>query len=168
MYTYTYELTPSKTHSTINYCEKEVRATLLSAPENINDGYAFRRSGKVLRIDSDVMEPQRIVVTLSSPETITHASRSLSALTRYLTTSHANIWVSEIYHKTLFRMRLLSTHSDDTPEDLSDLDLMRGLMGLLFGDCTPDPALKGTITEVKRLILPFLKEPVNKGDNNHE
>lgn len=158
MQIYKYELTPSKPHSTINYCEKGVRATLLKAPQSINDGYAFRRDGKALRIEAENVGPQRIVVTLESKASLPHATRSLSALTRYLSTRHADIWAGEIYNRTIFRMTLLSADSDNAPEDLSDAELSAGLIKLLFSDNAVDPALRKTIVEVKRLLLPFLKQ----------
>lgn len=159
MYRYVFELTPAKPHSSFNYCD--VQDILLEAAEAANGGYAYRADGKAISIDS--VMPQKIHLTLRSRAALTHAARCLSAFTRALTGGHPDVFSSEIYHRTLFRMDLISSDVsfvDSTERDVSDPELLRGIVNLLFfspGPTKPERDLRAkTISEIKRILLPYL------------
>lgn len=160
MYNYYFELTPSKPNSTIDFTSNNIYKTLITSTENVNNGLAFKRDGKSITITN--IEKKKIYMTLSCKTALIHAARSLSAITRYLTTHYPNTYENEIYNKTLFSMKLLSQESSFGSEisDISDADLLKGMVDLLYTYTTStkkeaDLRME-TIKNMKKLIRPFL------------
>lgn len=160
MYNYYFELTPSKPNSTIDFTSNNICKTLIASTENVNNGLAFKRDGKSIMITN--IEQKKICITLSCKTALIHAARSLSAITRYLTTHYPDTYQNEIYNKTLFSMKLLSQESSFGSEmsDISDADLLKGMVDLLYTYTTSTKKeadlRKETIENMKRLIRPFL------------
>lgn len=158
MFTYVFELTPSKPRSEIDYCS--IRQILLDTVESVNHGYSFQLDGKSVTVSN--IEPQKISLTLQCKTALRHAARSLSAITRYLTGHYAEIFQAEIYNKTLFHMNLISQKSsfDCNTDDISDTDLLKGVVDLLYTYTTTtrqEAQLRvETIHKMKDLIKPYL------------
>lgn len=159
MYSYFFELTPAKPHSTINYCADDIRQKLLDAAETVNRGYTFRTDGKSVTITD--IQPKKIKLTLQCKTALRHSARSLSAITRYLTANCAD-FQEEVYNRTLFHMDLVSQKSsfDGNPDNISDAELVKAVVDLLFAGTTETKMEADlrveTIRAMKELIKPFL------------
>lgn len=157
MYQYRFELTPAHPHSKIDYTSESIQQKLRDAAQTVNRGYTFRTDGKVIEITE--IEPQKIALTLMCRTALRHSARSLSALTRYL--SPLEEFQGEIYNRTLFCMNFLSQTSsfDGDIEGISDADLLKGVVDLLFSSTTATKAEADfrmeTIRSMKKMIRPF-------------
>lgn len=104
-----------------------------------------------------------MILELTSKTSLTNPSRSISALTRYLTTYHKDVFESSIFNKTLFSIELLSCEiaSSSIFEEMSDEDLLKAMIDLLYGYTATNNAdtlaRKKTISEIKKLMLPYIK-----------
>lgn len=160
MYYYSFSLTPSQPNSSINYTQfsKEI----LSAAKSVNDGIAFKRDGKSIDISPMNIDNQKILLTLKCKTPLIHAARSLSALTRYLTTNYSDVFSQYVFNKTLFHMTLDKQYSSYDDMSISDTDLIHGVIDLVYTHTTStkDEAdlREKTISSMKELIKPYLKK----------
>lgn len=158
MYNYTFLLTPARNKSDITFTK--YKQLVLEAVNNINNGLAFKRDCKKLSIDVNNIRDKEITLILSSKNMLTNPSRSLSALTRYLTTYYPETFHPYIYNKTLFNINLLSqaTSSGLTTEEISNEELLKAIIDLLYStDVITNKSKKDTILQIKELITPFIK-----------
>lgn len=160
MYYYNFKLTPSQPNSNVKFTE--YIPEILAAANSANNGIAFKRDGKTIDIRNEDIAAQEIMLTLRCKTPLTHAARSLSALTRNLTGNYPDIFGKYIFNKTLFHMELLSQHSSFDDLEITDTDLIKGVIDLLFTHTTTtkeEAALRErTITEMKELIKPYLQK----------
>lgn len=157
MYNYTFLLTPSRNKSDITFTS--YKPLILEAINNINNGLAFKRDCKKLFLDANNICDKEITLTLSSKNMLINPSRSISALTRYLTTYYPETFEPYIYNKTLFNINLLTqeTSTGLTPEEFSNEELLKAIIDLLYStDAITNKSKKETILEIKKLILPFI------------
>ena len=110
MYNYTFLLTPARNKSDIAFTS--YKPLILEAINNINNGLAFKRDCKKIFLDVDNIYDKEITLILSSKNMLTNPSRSLSALTRYLTTYYSETFHPYVYNKTLFNINLLKETED--------------------------------------------------------
>ena len=162
MYTYFFHLSPSKSNSNIVYTDEKVKNMLNEAITAINNGLAFSRDGKTISINN--IDVNKIELTLSCKTALTHSARSLSALTRYLTTYYSEYFEPYVYNKTLFNMKLISqeSHFGLETNEISDTDLLKGVIDILYTYTTTtkkEADLRiDTINQMKDLIKPFLSK----------
>ena len=100
MYYYNFKLTPSQPNSNIDYTKHQQE--ILSSINSVNNGIAFKRDGKTIELTTTDIESQEIRLTLKCKTPLSHAARSLSALTRNLTGNYPNIFAQYVFNKTLF------------------------------------------------------------------
>lgn len=160
MYYYYFQLTPSQPNSNIDY--KKHQKEIISAINSVNNGIAFKRDGKAIEITNSDINTQEINLTLKCKTPLSHAARSLSALTRNLTGNYPNIFSQYVFNKTLFHMELISQESSfDDLEEISDTDLLKGVVDLLYTHTTTTrieaDLRKKTISNMKELIKPYIK-----------
>lgn len=161
MYTYRFELTPSKPGSDIDYTAADIKESISESAKGVNSGIVYRRDDKSIEIEK--IEKQRIVLKLTCRTSLLHSARSLSAVTRYLTTYYQEVFKDEIYNKTLFRMRLLSQESSfgRHGSDISDAELLKGVVDLLYTYTTSTKkeadSREETIRQMKELVKPYLQ-----------
>ena len=158
MYIYTLELTPSKKFDNIDYTQ--YKDIFSEACLYINKGLFFTRDKKELSILE--LNRESLIVKLSSKNSLQNPARSISALTRFLTTNYTDIFKGYVYNKTLFSMRLISSDNistDDTYE-ISDEELLKVLIDLLYAytakSVSDTQRRKKTIDQIKTLIKPYL------------
>lgn len=160
MYIYTFKLLFAKKRTNLNFVE--CKDIISVAVNDINDGIAFKRDGKRFQIDQ--LDKDKLILKLTSKNALTNPSRSISALTRYLTTYHFDVVGSSIYNKTLFSIILLSQENivSSRPQDMSNEDLMKAMIDLLYGytsiSNSDTLARNKTIQEIKQLLAPYLKK----------
>ena len=160
MYYYRFQLTPSHPNSDIDYTKYQ--QVIISAINSVNNGIAFKRDGKNIEITNSDISSQKIHLTLKCKTPLSHAARSLSALTRYLTGNYPDIFAKYIFNKTLFHMEMISQYSSfDDMNELSDTDLLKGIIDLLFTHTTTTKTesdlREKTISNIKELIKPYIK-----------
>lgn len=159
MYVYTFELTFAKKRTTLKF--NECKDIIEGAINDINNGIAFKRDGKSFKIEQ--IRGNDLILKLTSKNSLANPSRSISALTRYLTTYHWNIVGNSIYNKTLFSLKLLSQENivPSAPQELSNEDLMKGMIDLLYGYTSTSNSdtlsRNKTIKEIKQLVAPYIK-----------
>lgn len=161
MYYYCFQLTPSHPNSNIDY--QKYRNEIILAINSVNNGIAFKRDGKTIEITNNDINTQEINLTLKCKTPLIHAARSLSALTRNLTGNYPNIFSQYVFNKTLFHMELISQGSSfDDMEEISDTDLLKGVIDLLYTHTTTTKAeavlREKTISNMKELIKPYIKK----------
>ena len=105
MFIYNLELVPSKKYVSLDYTK--YKDIFSESCTYINRGLAFTRDQKALKILS--IEKEKITVQLESANPLQNPTRSLSALTRFLTSNYSGIFEEYVYNKTLFNMSLIST-----------------------------------------------------------
>lgn len=161
MYKYTYELIFAKKNSNLNFIDS--KKYIEEACSNINKGLVFRRDGKKIEVSD--WEKEKIILNLYSKESLQNPSRSLSALTRYLTTNYEEYFRDSIYNRTLFSIVLLSQENtidkmDNT--EISDAEMFKAIYDLLHNFTSSSNsetiARAKTIRQMKELILPFLSK----------
>lgn len=159
MYYYRFQLTPSQPNSEIDYTNYQ--SEILSAINSVNNGIAFKRDGKFIEMSNNDINSKEIKLVLKCKTPLVHAARSISALTRYLTTNYSDIFSKHVFNKTLFHMNLIS--QDSSYDDLgmiSDTDLIKGIVDLLFTYTTTTKTeadmRKQTISSIKELIKPYI------------
>lgn len=160
MYYYKFKLTPSQPNSEIDYTMYQQE--ILAAIDSVNNGIAFKRDGKTIDINKEDINEKEITLTLNCKTPLDHAARSLSALTRNLTGNYSDIFSKYIFNKTLFHMDLISQDSSYDNLNISDTDLMKGVIDLLFTHTTSTKAeadlREQTISQMKELIKPYIKK----------
>lgn len=160
MYEYTIELVPAKKFCDMNY---ESHAHIFDeACIYINKGLSFTRDGKELSMET--ITPDKIVVKLKSKSSLTNPVRSISALTRYLTSNYREVFKNYVYNKTLFSMTLTNTQiiNSNSPDDISNEELLKTMIDLLYGytskSASDTQKRKKAIDEIKKIILPYYKK----------
>lgn len=160
MYFYRFKLTPSQPNSTIDYTK--YLQELSEAINSVNNGIAFRRDGKCIELAKNDIKEKEIMLTLCCKTPLEHAARSLSALTRNLTVNYPSIFSEYVFNKTLFRMDLISQDSSFSDLEMSDTDLLKGVIDLLFTHTTTtkdEAELRvQTIKTIKELVKPYIKK----------
>lgn len=157
MYTYLFELTPARRGN--RFVPSDYIEELKAAEENINNGLAFRRDGKKIKIES--VDDEKIMLTLTCKTALVHASRSLSALTRYLTTYYRDTFEEYVYNKTLFAITLISQKSsfESSKEVLSNEEILKGVIDLLYSytttTLTEANERKKVIETISDLVKPY-------------
>lgn len=158
MYYYRFQLTPSQPNSEIDYTNYQ--SEILSAINSVNNGIAFKRDGKFIEMSNNDINSKEIKLVLKCKTPLVHAARSISALTRYLTTNYSDIFSKYVFNKTLFHMNLISQDSSYDDLVISDTDLMKGIVDLLFTYTTTTKTeadmRKQTISSIKELIKPYI------------
>ncbi|MCI9614753.1 MAG: hypothetical protein HFG93_06280 [Dorea sp.] len=160
MYIYTFKLSFAKKRTTLIF-DEHIIDIISKAIEDINDGIAFKRDGKKFQIEQ--FGDSELVLKLNSKNSLKNPSRSISALTRYLTTYHWDIFENSIYNKTLFSLELLSQENrvSSMPQEMSNEDLMKGMIDLLYGytsiSNSETLSRNKTIQEIKKLVAPYIK-----------
>lgn len=158
MYIYTIELTPSKKNISINF--NDYKTIFEEARDNINRGLTFIRDGK--KIEFEEILSEKLIVNLKSTGSLKNPTRSLSALTRYLTSNYSNIFCVYMQNQTLFTMNLINTQMDLplNSEDISDEEMLKTLIDLLYAFTAKSvPEIqnrKKTIKQIKELIRPYI------------
>lgn len=160
MHTYIFSLMFARKRTALNFVE--YKDIFIEAINDINDGSAFKRDRKNFQIEK--IDADELIIKLTSKESLTNPARSISALTRYLTTYHFDIFGNSIYNKTLFKIELLSkeNHVSTAPQDLSNEDLIKGMIDLLYSYTSTSNSetlsRNKTIQEIKKMIAPFIKK----------
>lgn len=158
MYYYRFQLTPSQPNSNIDYTNYQYE--ILSAVNSVNNGIAFKRDGKFIEMSNNDINSKELKLVLKCKTPLVHAARSLSALTRYLTTNYSDIFSKYVFNKTLFHMNLISQDSSYDDLVISDTDLIKGIVDLLFTYTTTTKTeadmRKQTISSIKELIKPYI------------
>lgn len=160
MYIYTFKLSFAKKRTTLNF--NGCKNIISDAIKDINNGIAFKRDGKKFQIVQ--FSDSELILKLNSKNSLTNPSRSISALTRYLTTYHWDIFGDSIYNKTLFSLELLSQENpvSSMPLEMSNEDLMKGMIDLLYGYTSTSNSetlsRNKIIQEIKKLVAPFIKK----------
>lgn len=159
MYIYTFKLSFAKKRTTLKF--NECKDIISNAINDINDGIAFKRDGKNFQIEQ--FGDNELILKLTSKNSLTNPSRSISALTRYLTTYHLDVFENSIYNKTLFSLELLSQENcvSSMPQEMSNEDLIKGMIDLLYGytsiSNSDTLSRNKTIQEIKKLMAPYIK-----------
>lgn len=160
MYIYTFKLKFAKRHTTLTF--NGYNHIFVSAIADINNGLTFKRDGKIFKIEK--IEETFLILQLKSRNSLKNPSRSIAALTRYLTTYNFDIFGNSIYNKTLFSIELLSQGSyvsSIDPQTISDEDLLKCMIDLLYGSSMSNSDIVSrnkTIQEIKRLVAPYIKK----------
>lgn len=160
MYYYSFKLTPSQPNSDIDYTDYQQE--ILSAIRTANSGIAFKRDGKRIDVAKEDIKSNEIILTLNCKTPLERAARSLSALTRNLTGNYPEIFSKYVYNKTLFHMELISQDSSFDDLEISDTNLLKGVIDLLFtytATTKTDAILREqTISKIKELIKPYIQQ----------
>lgn len=158
MYYYRFQLTPSQPNSEIDYTNYQ--SEILFAVNSVNNGIAFKRDGKFIEMSNNDINSKELKLVLKCKTPLVHAARSLSALTRYLTTNYSDIFSKYVFNKTLFHMNLISQDSSYDDLVISDTDLIKGIVDLLFTYTTTTKTeadmREQTISSIKELIKPYI------------
>ena len=159
MYVYTLELTPAKKYETVDYTS--FTEIFNEACHYINKGLSYTRDGKELHVKE--INTDNLIVILKSANSLQNPARSLSALTRFLTTNYSNIFKEYVYNKTLFSMKLLESnciYSNDSSY-ISDEEMLKAIIDLLYAftakSVSDTQNRKKTIDQMKELIRPYMK-----------
>ena len=159
MYVYTLELTPAKKYETMDYTS--FTEIFNEARHYINKGLSYTRDGKELHVKE--INTDNLIVILKSTNSLQNPTRSLSALTRFLTTNYSNIFKEYVYNKTLFSMKLLESnciYSNDSSY-ISDEEMLKAIIDLLYAftakSVSDTQNRKKTIDQMKELIRPYMK-----------
>ena len=157
MYIYHLELTPAKKFINLDYLSYE--NLLYEACNYITSGLAFTRDNKCISITK--IEKEKICVTLTSKCSLQNPARSLSALTRYLTSNYSQIFKDYVYNKTLFKMELIATETEGNEElVITDELLLKTLIDLLYfypAKSESETQLRNkTVMQMKEMIKPFI------------
>lgn len=157
MYIYYLELTPAKKYIDLDYISYE--NIFYEACTYISNGLAFTRDNKSISIAK--IEKEKISVTLTSKCILQNPARSLSALTRYLTTNYSQIFKDYVYNKTLFKMELVATETEGNEElVITDELLLKTLIDLLYfypAKSESETQLRNkTVMQIKEMIKPFI------------
>lgn len=160
MYVYTLELTPAKKYGAIDYTS--FTEIFNEACRYINKGLSYTRDGKELHMRE--INTDNLIVILKSTNSLQNPTRSLSALTRFLTTNYSNIFKEYVYNKTLFSMKLIDTsciYSNESSH-ISDEEMLKAIIDLLYAftakSVSDTQNRKKTIDQIKKLIKPYLKQ----------
>lgn len=160
MFIYNLELVPSKKYVSLDYTKH--KDIFSESCTYINRGLAFTRDQKTLKILS--IEREKITVQLESANPLQNPTRSLSALTRFLTSNYSGIFEEYVYNKTLFKMSLINTISDDSDADvtISDAEMLKIIVDLTVGFTSKSESesskRKKILDQIKDLIKPYIQK----------
>ena len=160
MHSYIFRLKLAKKRTTLTL--SDCKNIIYDAVTDINNGITFKRDGKKFEIVE--FRDNEFILKLSSANALVNPSRSLSALTRYLTTYHWDVFSQAIYNKTLFSIELLSQENipSSNPEEMSNEDLLKGMIDLLYGYTSTSNSdtlsRNKTIQQIKQLVAPYMKK----------
>ena len=170
MFCYKYKLVPANKKSPIDYTLYKDSIEL--AIETANHGSVFIRDRK--KIELIDIQPQMINIYLHSVKKLEHPARSLSALTRALT-SYSFVWKAELYSKKVFNMIPISmievSDADDSKsEDMTNEDILKTMIDLLYqpvyGNYNDEQDRKEAIGEIKKILLPYYIGEKNKDEDS--
>ncbi len=153
MFCYSFILTPSRSKSDIVFTD--FANLFIEAIAHINAGLAFKRDGKELEIDASSIKEKTLRITLRSPMQLTNPARSLSSLTRYLTSNYPDEFRPYIYNKTLFNIKpdTQSSITGETKDEMTNEELLKSIIDLLYTQ---------TNTKEKTQAIKDLKEIVKR------
>lgn len=150
MYFYRFILTASRLKSGLVFSEHKEKFS--EAVRSINSGIVFQRTGKTLSIDK--IQERSMEVTLESRGQLENPAKSLSAITRYLTTNYPEIFNKYLYNKTLMNMKLDSQSSSPDPlEKMNNSELLKRIIDILSEP--ESEKKKKTIAELKDTVTKF-------------
>ena len=157
MYSYNFLLKPANKHSNINYLE--ISDLITSSSISCNQGVTYTRDSKEMELID--IKPNQIQLKLHCKTPLVNASRSLSALSRELLKNNSDVFTDSIYNKTLFSIQLLDEQHSFSDESLSDPDLIKAIVDLLYTYTATTPAdaekRNSTISQIKTLVAPYYK-----------
>lgn len=170
MFCYKYKLVPANKKSPIDYTL--YRESIELAIETANNGSVFIRDRK--KIELIDIQPQVINIYLHSVKQLEHPARSLSALTRALT-SYSFVWKAELYSKKVFNMIPISMvevaeNDASTSEDMTNEDILKTMIDVLYqpvyGNYNDERDRNEAIGKIKEILLPYYKCQINGGKEN--
>jgi hypothetical protein len=157
MYEYTLELTPAKKYKDMNY--ENYANIFYESCKYINKGLSFTRDGKELSITE--VSTDKLVVLLKSKNSLQNPARSISALTRFLTSNYSDIFKNYIYNKTLFSMKLIDskTANATSAKEMTNEEMLKTIIDLLYAHTAISVSdtqnrIK-TIERIKELVEPY-------------
>lgn len=171
MFCYKYKLVPANKKSPIDYTLYKDSIEL--AIETANNGSVFIRDRK--RIELIDIQPQMINIYLYSIKQLEHPARSLSALTRALT-SYSFVWKAELYSKKVFNMipiSMIETGDGDKSgsEDMTNEDILKTMIDLLYqpvyGNYNDEQDRNKAIEQIKEILQPYYKGEFNKKEEEN-
>ncbi len=154
MYRYTFQLSPARQKSELIFTQHQT--ILQEALDAINSGISFQRDGK--HLDMLHIKDKELILCLTSQEALPNPARSLSALTRYLTTNYPAIFSPYIYNKTLCNMYLLSQEETSVPQadfTLSNEEILKEMVDLLY-TYPNTKEVKSAKNEIISILQPFV------------
>lgn len=157
MYKYKFNLTPARTKSDISFTN--YANLIIAAVNNVNSGITFKRDCKQIELNPADITDKNITLNLYSKEYLVNPARSLSGITRFLTTTYPESFSPYIYNKTLFNMSLLSQSSSQaqTNDELSNEDLFKAIFDLLYSSKHINNKQKNiAINQLKDIVKPFM------------
>lgn len=157
MYSYEFLLKPASKLSNINYVD--LSELIISSIESCNQGVTYTRDSKEIELLE--IKPNQIQLKLHCKTPLVNASRSLSALSRELLKKAPSAFNDSIYNKTLFSIQLLNEYHSFSDESISDPDLIKAIVDLLYTYTATTPAdaekRDSTISEIKALVAPYYR-----------
>ena len=154
MFCYSFILTPSRSKSDIVFTD--FTNFFLEAVAHINAGLAFKRDGKELELDASAIKEKALRISLRSPIQLNNPSRSLSSLTRYLTSNYPNEFKPYIYNKTLFNIKpdTQSSITGKTDNEMTNEELLKSIIDLLYTQ-TNSKEKTQAVKELKEIVKRF-------------
>ncbi len=154
MFCYTFILTPSRNKSDIIFTNFKDQFT--EAADHINNGLAFRRDGKSIRIDTEKIKEKTMVVVLESKRQLENPARSLSSLTRYLTTNYEKMFRPYVFNKTLFNIKQdpQSSSTDLSDNRMTNEELVKAIIDLLYTQ-KESKEKEQSVSELKSIVRRF-------------
>lgn len=156
MYRYKFLLSPSRVKSDIVF--SEYSDLIMEAVSIINNGITFKRDGKSIHINKEDITNKEIIVELLSKQALSNPARSLSSLTRYLTSNYSEVFDCYVYNKSLFNMVLLTQENSSNLCDgiESKEELLKYLIDIIYS--YPNTKEKNEAIEaIKNIVRSFLQ-----------
>lgn len=154
MFYYSFILTPSRSKSDIIFTN--FTNLFFEAVAHINAGLAFKRDGKELEIDAGSIQEKALRISLRSPIQLTNPARSLSSLTRYLTSNYPDEFKPYIYNKTLFNIKpdTQSSITGKNSNEMTNEELLKSIIDLLYTQAN-SKAKTQAVNELKEIVKHF-------------
>lgn len=161
-YQYNIKIVPAKPHSTIDYTNPELKEAFFTACEISNAGLAFTRDRKTVKITN--IDKQEILVELSSPRELANPTRSLSSISRTLSSMpvYDKYLKNDLYNKVFYNPYLVESITNSTEDELSKEDSLKLLIDMFYStDATESAQTKSlkedTIKEITKLLVNYKK-----------
>lgn len=162
MYKYTMKLRFSKIKNSLNF--EICKPLIQEAVDNVNMGMTFKRDNKKFYLE-EVSENYLLLVLLSK-DCLVNPKRSVSAITRYLTTYHFEIVKNAIFNKTIFNIELISTErkplTENTIEDITNEDVLKSIIDLFYNFSSKETIdsinRENAIKSIKTIMLPYINK----------